>query len=210
MAKSNKELLKAQPEHLSPKERLGYKLMELVPDGGTYTSAQRIEALNIYVACGSLRETSKQTAIPRQTLTDWTQTHWWDKALDLVLETRHRKLEARWLGVQERALGLLEKAMTEGEEVLGKDGQKHRVEVGAYVAAKVAALAQDKRGVLVDKRQEPEQQTKQLEGIDKLVALADAFARVAVSTKQGEGHRIIDITIDPTDDEEDEDGKEPG
>ena len=209
MAKSNNELLANQPKKLTQKERVGYKLMEIVPDGGKYTSAERIEALNVYVSCGSLRKTASLTGIPRETLKHWTETRWFEQAIELVLEQKHKKLEARWLGVQERSLDLLDKSLEVGEEVLTKDGTKERIEVGALTAAKVAALAQDKRVGLIRDRKGIDTVDQALQGVDKLVALANAFAKIANATKDSDGSRVIDIT-NSTELIEEDNGEESG
>lgn len=211
MAKSTEKALAAQPKHLNKKERLVFKLMELVPDGGKYKADVRIEALNYYAGCGSMKATAEHFGIPRTTMIKWTESAWWHECLELIMEQRHKKLEARWLGAQEKAMDLLEDNLARGEETLLKDGTTTRVQVGALTAAKVAAVAQDKRTILIDKRKGITIDGS-LQGVDKLVALANAFAKVAKVTQDGGGQRIIDVTAQsellvPTDTaEEFEDG----
>ena len=65
-------------------------MSELSLQGSKYTDDQRKECAVLYAIKGSFSAVSRDTGIPRKTVSEWQKTDWWD---GLVAEVRHEKAD---------------------------------------------------------------------------------------------------------------------
>lgn len=199
------EIMALEPVKKTKRERLMWRVVEIIPESGTYSSEDKLRVLMEYALNGSIKKTAEVTLVPRGTIRDWQKTDWWPQAYELVCEIQQRKMSARLAGLQARAMDNLEKALDTGEEVIvkGREGfEKTHKQVSARDLMYIMATAADKQHRI--RQSEKEDETDGKSPTDKfsnrLLSLAEQLAAVAKNA-QGAQARTIESEADRVDEE---------
>lgn len=195
------EMLAMEPDKKTKKERLMWRCIELIPEGGLYSSDQKLAVMMQYAVTGSFKRTAHITGIPRATIQLWSKTDWWAQAYALVQEIQQRKIHARLVGVMNKAVDKLELALDQGEQVIvrGKEGFTKAVKaVSARDLAYIVGVASDKQHKIREAERAAEKDDNAKPGSERfsnrLLNLAEQLANMAqakaAKTVEGEATRV--------------------
>jgi hypothetical protein len=108
----------------------------------------KIAAAMAYAITGNASDASKMCEIPVRTIADWKDTEWFTALVEECQEAKQKELNARWTGLIHKATDVIEKILTEGEDVvIGKGDTKTVVKIKPSLKDVAQAL-----GVLSEKR----------------------------------------------------------
>ena len=173
-------------------ERKYWRIMELIPDNGDYSSYDRLDALTAYAILGNMKKVqqalaAKGTHVNYQTLCYWrSATEWWKPALHEVREMLDEELDARQTKLINSIMDEMEDRLENGEEVVSFDKEGNVRRASKKVGFRDLAIA---GGVQFDKRQlgrgEPTSRVETISDKDRLIQLQNEFKRVARSAPAG-------------------------
>ena len=149
--------------------------------GSQYSDEQRINAVGHYLVLGNLRRVQDATGIPNQTLSDWSKSEWWHRAVGQIRAERNDELDNRLSAAVDKALdGIMDRLEHGDAQVI--DGEIRRVPVKARDLAVVTGVTFDKRQLL---RSMPTSINQSAGGMDSLagrmVKLLERAAEVDVT-----------------------------
>ena len=122
----------------------------LSPSNSTsqYTDEQRREAASHYVLMGNAKKVSEITNIPHRTINDWRQKDWWEALTASIRLEKSDEIDASITNILDKATEQLTDRITKGNYVLGKDGEKMRLEMSGRDLATVFGITFDKRQII--------------------------------------------------------------
>lgn len=146
-----------------------------------WSAEDRIRAVMLYVAEGSLPRVAKMSPVPYTTLLEWRYRHaWWPAA---VAECRRRKqdeLDAKLTGIIDRATDEISDRVENGDAKIDRKGDKIKVPMQGKELAVVAGILFDKRAAI---RGDPIN-IKQSNSDDQLQKLERKFMEFAKTMKE--------------------------
>lgn len=153
------------------------KKRDLKAAGKWWSESQKIEAVTMWLALGSIPLTAAATDIPKDTLSRWRYTDWWK---ELVLQIRSEEtlaLDGRLSKIVAKALNVVEDRLDNGNfQYDPRTGGNVRVPVNLRDSMKATADLMDRREVL---RKQPQQEQIEKTVDDRLAKLAEEFSRFA-------------------------------
>jgi hypothetical protein len=151
--------------------------VDLLNDSASkYTPEQKIEAVSLYVLYGNMKKVSLATGLPWALIRGWkTKTKWWDGVYQEIVRAKNDELQGVMTQILDKAMTEIQDRIENGNEVVNKEGEKHRVKVPAKELALVAGIMFDKRQML---RGEPSsiRQSNQV-NVSDLKAQFEEFAK---------------------------------
>jgi len=125
-------------------------MSELVGGGSKYTDQDRRQAVLEYAIYGSFTRVAKSMDIPRQTLSAWKRTDWWEPLLSEVQQEKNDQIVAGLGRIAEKAILETEDRLENGDVYVAQ-GKVTRAPVKAKDAVLIGAVAVDKRQLLLNK-----------------------------------------------------------
>jgi len=190
-------ILRTHPEEPDVKvdadERRTWKIMELLPDTGTYSAFDRLDALTAFATTGRMAEVERLVPqVKPSTLSQWkNNSEWWKPALRRVREMLDEEFDARLTSIMHRSLDAMDERLEKGDEHVTKDGEVIRRKVSFRdLSVGGVAVPYDKRAL---NRGEPTQRIEQTSDASRLEKLKQQFKEIAQTT------RIINITPESKD-----------
>ena len=114
-----------------------------------YTDEDRRKAVVLYLTLGNFTAVAKQTGFPVRTITDWRHNaEWWNEIAAGVDQEKTDRIKASIDKIIDSALKNTLDRLENGDEVVGKDGNKIRKKMSGRDTAIVGAVYFDKRQVL--------------------------------------------------------------
>lgn len=194
-------ILRTHPEEPDVKvdadERRTWKIMELLPDTGTYSAFDRLDALTAFATTGRMAEVERLVPqVKPSTLSQWkNNSEWWKPALRRVREMLDEEFDARLTSIMHRSLDAMDERLEKGDEHVTKDGEVIRRKVSFRdLSVGGVAVPYDKRAL---GRGDPTVRTEVIADKDRLSKLQQQFKQIAKT-------RIINITPDRNEDSPDE------
>lgn len=125
------------------------RLSELYEPQSLYTPEQKVQAAAIWLMTGLASEAGDAIGAPHATIRDWvTRKAWWPIALDLARKVLETKLDKTLDGLLRKSLANLEDRLTNGDDIVTKDGQVVKRKVGARDCAIISDILYNKRAAL--------------------------------------------------------------
>lgn len=160
-----------------PIEELRLTKMDKAMERGRYTWEKKYQVVAVYLKCGSLRETEAQTEVPTATIQNWKGSQWWPDLVNQIKTADHTKLDNKLSQLVNKALGVVEDRLENGELVLNnKTGEMVRKPVGIRDATRAASELMQ-RQVQINKTL-VDNETKQQTVEETLKFLANEFAKM--------------------------------
>lgn len=139
---------------------------------------QKLEAVKLWMACGSPTAVAIALKIPLKTIERWKMTDWWKKAAEDIRTEGSFQLGSKLKSIVDKSLEVVMDRIENGDWIYNqKTGEMVRKPVSLRDVHKVASDFIDKSQTLENK---PQKEAKQTE--DRLAQLADAFAQFAKKT----------------------------
>ena len=160
------------------------------PVGRTnFTDRQKMEAVKLWLACGSPTHVGAALGINRRTIHIWMNSGWWKRVVEEIRTEGRFVLNKKLRNIVDKSLDVLYDRMENGDFAFNRDtGEVVRKPISARDAHKIASDFIDKS----EKLEEPlKQNNTQVE--DRLTQLADAFSKFASKTTKIE---IIDAVYE--------------
>lgn len=85
---------------------------------------KKYEVAMTYVTCGSIKKTSRNTGVDRQTMRTWMRSSWWPAVAEACAELQAHKFRGRLYHIMDKALAALEERIEEGDVVLTRNGRE--------------------------------------------------------------------------------------
>lgn len=143
----------------------------------TYTDAQKLEVIAIYVVNGNILKTSRETGIPDSTIHSWIGTDFWESNIAIAREENQELLDGMVSGVIHAGVQAIADRVANGDEVITKDGETRRKAMTGRDLATVT-------GIMFDKRQIIRHQPTSIKGndgrLDKLFQVLENAGQFAV------------------------------
>jgi hypothetical protein len=149
------------------------------PKGRTnFTDHQKMEAVKLWLACGSPTAVGAALGINRRTIHIWMNSDWWKRVTEEIRTEGKFVLSKKLRAIVDKSIDILMDRMENGDFVFNRDtGEVIRKPLAAKDAHKIASDFIDK----AEKLDEPlKQNNTHVE--DRLTQLADAFSRFASKT----------------------------
>lgn len=159
------------------------------PVGRTnFTDKQKMEAVKLWLACGSPTHVGAALGINRRTIHIWMNSDWWKRVVEEIRTEGRFVLNKKLRNIVDKSLDVLYDRMENGDFAFNRDtGEVIRKPISAKDAHKIASDFIDKS----EKLEEPlKQNNTQVE--DRLTQLADAFSKFASKTTKIE---VIDARV---------------
>jgi hypothetical protein len=151
---------------------------------GWYSDKQKLEAVQVWLMCGSMVQTAAALGIPEPTIEKWRYTDWWKELADQIKAEGRVKLTGRLQKVVSRSLDQLEERIENGDWVLdSKSGQLIRKPLLARDLTRITTDFMDSSRKLESVTKE-EATAQAVE--DRLKLLADSFASFANKVRKVE------------------------
>ena len=159
--------------------------------GKWYSDSQKMEAVKFWLISGSLVQTSAALGIPLQTIKHWRYSQWWDNLVRDIRTEDTFKLSSKLKSIAEKALDVTLDRLENGDYIYSqKTGEMVRKPV-VMRDAHLVAIGLTDRAQALDKKPREEENNQKTQ--DRLIALAEAFAKFANKAQRVE---IIDATFD--------------
>lgn len=153
-----------------------------------YSDAEKLEAVQLWLLSGNLSATGAALKIPIQTLKQWRYSKWWEEVVLEIRAEKTIKLSNRLRVIAEKALDVVADRLENGDWIYDqKIGEMRRKPVVLRDAVQAANGLLDRHEKLDAK---PQQDQAQQQVQDRLLALADAFTKMAQKT-----HKIDVIDV---------------
>jgi hypothetical protein len=151
---------------------------------GWYSDKQKLEAVQVWLLCGSMVQTAAALGIAESTIEKWRYTDWWKELADQIKAEGRVKLTGRLQKVVSRSLDQLEERIENGDWVLdSKTGQLIRKPLLARDLTRITTDFMDSSRKL-DSVTKEEATAQAVE--DRLKLLADSFASFANKVRKVE------------------------
>lgn len=143
---------------------------------GHWKESKRIEAVTLFLSCGSMTETSRMTGIPLNTLESWRQRGtWWPELVKKIQDEEDQKLDSKTSKIVDKALEALMDRIENGEYVYDqKTGNAKRMPAKLRDLTSAFNTVLDKRQLL---RNKPTKIIEQQSTAAQLQNLAESFAK---------------------------------
>lgn len=143
-----------------------------------FTDHQKMEAVKLWLACGSPTHVGAALGINRRTIHIWMNSDWWKRVVEEIRTEGRFVLNKKLRTIAEKTLVVLLDRVENGDFAFNRDtGEVIRKPISAKDAHKIASDFIDK----AEKLEQPlKQNTTQVE--DRLTQLADAFSKFASKT----------------------------
>lgn len=144
---------------------------------GWYSDKQKLEAVQVWLMCGSMVQTAAALGIPEPTIEKWKYTDWWKELADQIKAEGRVKLSGRLQKIVGKSLDQLEDRIENGDWVINsKTGVVERKPLLARDLTRISTEFMDSNRKLESvTREEATQQAVE----DRLKLLADSFASFA-------------------------------
>lgn len=154
-----------------------------------FTDHQKMEAVKLWLACGSPTHVGAALGINRRTIHIWMNSDWWKRVVEEIRTEGRFVLNKKLRTIAEKTLVVLLDRVENGDFAFNRDtGEVIRKPISAKDAHKIASDFIDK----AEKLEQPlKQNTTQVE--DRLTQLADAFSKFASKTTKIE---VIDAVYE--------------
>jgi transposase-like protein len=149
-----------------------------------WKEADKSRAVAAYVGTGSFTKSAAITGIPENTLRAWAKQEWWAEESLRANKGDSDELKSTFTRIAKKATEELEERLTNGDEVLGKDGALVRKKISGKELTIIAAVSADKRRQEMDA---PAQVAVQ-NTVEKLESLMKAFLKFKTT-------KIIDAEV---------------
>lgn len=168
------------PKEPPPIDELRVSKLNVGMERGRYTWEKKYATVAVYLKCGSLRETERNTGVPAVTIENWRKSPWWDNIVNEIKTAQHTQQDNKLSQIINKALNKIEDALDNGELILNnKTGEMVRKPVGLRDATRAASELMQ-RQMAVNKTLAIEQVQKQT--VDEtLKYLATEFAKMVNS-----------------------------
>jgi transposase-like protein len=160
----------------------------------SHSNEDKSRGVSAYVSTGSFTKASRITGIPETTLRFWAKQDWWSEESHRANQADADELKSTATRIAKRAFVELEDRLENGEVVFDKEGNANVKKVSARDAAIIAAVAIDKRKVLLD---QPNQVSIQ-NSTEKLASLMEQFMKFATA-KEIPVDRSSEIVVNESD-----------
>jgi transposase-like protein len=160
----------------------------------SHSNEDKSRGVSAYVSTGSFTKASSITGIPETTLRFWAKQDWWSEESHRANQADADELKSTATRIAKRAFVELEDRLENGEVVFDKEGNANVKKVSARDAAIIAAVAIDKRKVLLD---QPNQVSIQ-NSTEKLASLMEQFMKFA-NAKEIPVDRSSEIVVSESD-----------
>lgn len=123
----------------------------LSPSNSTsqYSDEDRREAAAHYVLHGVMSKVSKLTGIAEGTLSDWkNKSDWWVGLTEAIRIEKSDQIDSSITRILEASTAQLEDRIVNGDEVIGKDGDKLKLAMKGRDLATVFGITFDKRQII--------------------------------------------------------------
>jgi len=148
-----------------------------------YSDSQKMEAIKLWLITGNLKVVGATLNIPYPTLQDWRYSNWWSELVTDIRTEGSFQLSNKLKQAAERALEVSVERLENGDWLMNqKTGEMVRKPVAMRDAVIMANGFLDRQKQL-EQRPVDEANTRKIQ--DRLVSLAEAFARFA-------GGKVID------------------
>ena len=102
-------------------------LSTVTTSGSQYSNEDRREAASHYVLHGVMSKVSELTNISQKTLSDWKKNDWWEALTTEIRTQKSDQIDSSITRILEASTAQLEDRIVNGDEVIGKDGDKIRL-----------------------------------------------------------------------------------
>lgn len=159
-----------------------------------YSDSQKVEAVKLWLMTGNLTQTAATLDIPLYTIREWRFTNWWAELVSDMRTEGSFTLSNKLKQAAEKALEVSMDRLENGNWVFDqKNGQLLRKPVNLQDAVNMTNSFLDRQQQL-EKRPVEEANNQKVQ--DRLVALAEAFARFAggkIVEDSGTPHEAIEV-----------------
>lgn len=157
-----------------------------------YTPETKLHAVTCYIVTGSLKEASKFSAVPADTIKSWRKTaQWWPAVSNYVQQARQEELDAKLSGVIHKSMEIVSDRLEEGDyKYNAKLDKLVRVPVSAKDATAVADKAIHNRNLL---RGDPTSRTE-------TTTLAEKINELKLQFKSFTEQKVIEGEYEQSDD----------
>jgi hypothetical protein len=146
-------------------------------DNGRYSWEKKYSVVAIYMSCGSMRETENRTGVAVPTLENWRKMPWWDKMVQDIKVAESTQLNSKLNQIINKALGIIEDRLLNGETVVTRDGKEHQIPVSIRDATRAASELLNRKAQI--EKNSVENVVRQATVQETLKALALEFAKMA-------------------------------
>lgn len=161
--------------------------------GGWYSDKQKLEAVQLWLVCGSMTQTAAALNMPAATIEKWRYTDWWKELVDQIKAEGRVKLSGRLQKIVGKSLDHLEERLENGDWVLdSKTGQLIRKPILARDLVRISTDFID-RTTKIESVTREEQTQQAVE--DRLKLLADSFASFAKRVRRVDVEDIDALSI---------------
>jgi hypothetical protein len=160
----------------------------------SHSNEDKSRGVSAYVSTGSFTKAAAITGLPETTLRFWSKQDWWDEECRRANQADADEIKSTATRIAKKAFGEVEERLQFGDTVLDKEGNLVRKPVSARDAAIIAAVAVDKRKVLLDQPNNVSVQNS----TEKLAQLMEQFMKFA-SAKEIKVDRSSEIVVDQSD-----------
>lgn len=133
--------------------------------------------VSAYVSTGSFTKAAAITGIPETTLRFWSKQGWWSEECHRANQADSDELKSTATRIAKKAFDEVADRLERGDVALDKEGNIIRKPVSARDAAIIAAVAVDKRKVLLDQPNTVAVQNS----AEKLASLMEQFVKFATA-----------------------------
>lgn len=190
-----------QPEYYYPKSEVQYTedgneydLSELYEPRAKYPPELKIAAATAYVMTGSVRGVQRITGLKQQTISDWkNRSTWWPDLVQRIKKEKQDNVDAIMTNIIHEAGTQVLDRILNGDEIIDKDGGKHRRKMSGKDTAMVMAITWDKRALV---RGEP---TSRSEKVDQRAIMEDLKKQFEELATKALRDSAIDVTPRPED-----------
>ena len=122
--------------------------ISLCSNGSQYSNEDRREAAAHYVVHGVMSKVSKLTNISETTLSGWKKNDWWVELTEGIRREKSDQIDSSITRILEASTAQLEDRIVNGDEIVGKDGEKLRLAMKGRDLATVFGITFDKRQII--------------------------------------------------------------
>ncbi len=141
--------------------------------GSQYSDDQRIAVLADYCVTGNITKTAEMHNMPKQTVSNWTNSDWGLELLGQLRTEKGEQFDANLTKFIDAAFEQAQDRVENGDYRVTKDGKLFRVPMGGYQLVISGSTAYDKRQL---HRNQPTSITKNAPGLDAMVKKFEAIA----------------------------------
>lgn len=154
------------------------------------------EAVQRFLACGSLAQVGREMHIPVQTLFRAAKTPWWIQEVGLRARMERAAADARMTRLLDKTLDEIEDRLLNGEDYFDVKGGHHKKNVPAMALARIADVLFEKRQAIRGEPSAADKATRKLtELADKLEKYGRAMqAKPIIDETAGGGSGVSDAT----------------